>query len=161
MSISYGYFFKRLSITKDVSAVDDACLYFETQAEEARGFLDIQGRRYTEILSKINAEWEYRYGQSQEMQFMIDYMENELGQLKSKKAVEYTKLFGKLTDKMLMMHVDHDNDVLTLRERIQQLAFVQSRMDGICTALNSLQFKLQDLAALVSKGMEEVTVRVE
>jgi len=145
-------------VSKDISYIPDAVLYFEDELQSAKGDSRIVGN-----IEKASANMpgivELRYNQLQEIEAILEYLNIELRRLKSQHFRKYLENYQRaLSSRDCEKYVDGEADVIDFEKIINEFALLRNKWLGITKALDIKQWQLSNIIKLRVAGMEDATL---
>ena len=145
-------------VSKDISYIPDAVLYFEDELQSAKGDSRIVGN-----IEKASANMpgivELRYNQLQEIEAILEYLNIELRRLKSQHFRKYHENYQRaLSSRDCEKYVDGEADVIDFEKIINEFALLRNKWLGITKALDIKQWQLSNIIKLRVAGMEDATL---
>ena len=145
-------------ISKDISSIPDALVYYENELAEAKREVSIKGN-----VEKASANMpgivEQRFNQLQELEAILNYMNIELRRLRSsyfKKNLEnYQRA---LSSRDVEKYVDGEPDVVDYEKIINEFALMRNKWLGVLKGLDQKQWQLTNIVKLRVAGMEDASV---
>lgn len=145
-------------VSRDISKIPDAVLFFENELTDAR-----QEVRLTGNLEKAAASMpgtvEHRFGQLQEVEAILEYLNIELRRLKSKFFRQYLENYARaLSSRDVEKYVDGEVDVVDMEKIINEFALLRNKWLGITKALDQKQWQITNITKLRVAGMEDARI---
>ena len=145
-------------VSKDISYIPDAIEYFENELQDARTDSRISGN-----IEKASANMpgivELRYGQLQEIEAILEYLNIELRRLKSQHFRKYLENYQRaLSSRDCEKYVEGEADVVDFEKIINEFALLRNKWLGITKALDIKQWQLSNIIKLRVAGMEDATL---
>jgi len=145
-------------ISKDISHIPDAVAYYESELQAAR-----QDSRITGNIEKAAANMpgivEQRFGQLQEIEAILEYLNIELRRLKSRFFRKYLENYQRaLSSRDCEKFVDGEDDVIDFEKIINEFALIRNKWLGVTKALDQKQWMITNIVKLRVAGMEDATL---
>jgi hypothetical protein len=145
-------------ISKDISHIPDAVLYYEAELQAAKLDARIAG-----IIEKAAANMpgivEQRFNQLQEIEAILEYLNIELRRLRSQHFRKYLESYQRaLTSRDCEKFVDGEADVVDFEKIINEFALLRNKWLGIIKALDIKQWQLSNVIKLRTAGMEDASL---
>ena len=145
-------------VSKDISNIPDAIAYFEAELVAARNDSRIAGN-----IEKASASMpgivEQRFGQLQEIEAILEYLNIELRRLRSSLFRKYLETYQRaLTSRDVEKYVDGESDVVDMEKIINEFALLRNKWLGITKSLDIKQWQLSNIIKLRVAGMEDATI---
>ena len=145
-------------ISKDISSIPDALVYYENELAEAKREVSIKGN-----VEKASANMpgivEQRFNQLQEIEAILQYLNIELRRLRSKHFKKYLENYQRaLSSRDVEKYVDGESDVVDYEKIINEFALLRNKWLGITKALDQKQWQITNITKLRVAGMEDASV---
>jgi hypothetical protein len=145
-------------VLKDITLLPDAIEYYNDELGQAK--LDT---RITGNIEKAAANMpgivEHRFGQLQEIEAILEYLNIELRQLKSHHFRKYLENYQRaLSSRDCEKYVDGESDVVDMEKIINEFALLRNKWLGVTKALDVKQWQLSNVIKLRTAGMEDATL---
>jgi hypothetical protein len=145
-------------ISKDISHIPDAVLYYEAELQAAKLDARIAG-----VIEKAAANMpgivEQRFNQLQEIEAILEYLNIELRRLRSQHFRKYLESYQRaLTSRDCEKFVDGEADVVDFEKIINEFALLRNKWLGIIKALDIKQWQLSNVIKLRTAGMEDASL---
>ena len=145
-------------VSKDISYIPDAVLYFEAELQAARTDSHIVGN-IERAAANMPGIVELRYGQLQEIEAILEYLNIELRRLKSQHFRKYLENYQRaLSSRDCEKYVDGESDVVYFEKIINEFALLRNKWLGITKSLEIKQWQLSNIIKLRVAGMEDATL---
>ena len=145
-------------ISKDISFIPDAVVYFEGELEDARRDVKIHGN-IERASAGMPGIVEQRFSQLQEIEAILEYLNIELRRLRSQHFRKYLENYQRaLSSKDCEKYVDGEADVVDFEKIINEFALLRNKWLGITKALDIKQWQLSNVIKLRTAGMEDATL---
>lgn len=145
-------------ISRDISQIPDAIIYFESELEQARFEVKIKGS-----IEKAAAEMpgivEHRFNQLQEIEAILEYLNIELRRLRSFYFKKYLESYQRaLSSRDVEKYVDGESDIVDYEKVINEFALIRNKWLGLLKSLDQKQWQLTNIVKLRVAGMEDATI---
>lgn len=145
-------------VSKDISYIPDAVIYYEAELQEAKNDSRITGN-----IEKASASMpgivELRYSQLQEIEAILEYLNIELRRLKSQHFRKYLENYQRaLSSRDCEKYVEGESDVVDFEKIINEFALLRNKWLGITKALDIKQWQLSNIIKLRVAGMEDASL---
>ena len=145
-------------ISKDISSIPDALVYYENELAEAQREVSIKGN-----VEKASANMpgivEQRFNQLQELEAILNYMNIELRRLRSSYFKKYLENYQRaLSSRDVEKYVDGEPDVVDYEKIINEFALMRNKWLGVLKGLDQKQWQLTNIVKLRVAGMEDASV---
>jgi len=137
----------------------DALDYFYSEYEVAQKELHPEsGSRIGDLAVRIPGMIEHRYGQLQELESILKFLEIQCERALMDKKKHYFEHYNRqLTERVAQQYAEVEPEVIVLREFIQQVALVRNMFLGISKGLDSLHYQIGHIIQLRKAGIEDAT----
>lgn len=145
-------------ITKDISTIPDAVDYYNQELDEAKKQIGIRGR--IEIAAAdMPAIVETRFGQLQEIEAILEYLNIELRRLRSSHFRKYVENYQRaLSSRDAEKFVDGESDVIDFEKIINEFALLRNKWLGIIKGLDIKQWQLSNIVKLRTAGLDDASI---
>jgi hypothetical protein len=145
-------------ISKDISYIPDAVLYYEAELQVAKADARIAGN-IEKAAASMPGIVEQRFGQLQEIEAILEYLNIELRRLRSQHFRKYLESYQRaLTSRDCEKYVDGESDVVDFEKIINEFALLRNKWLGITKALDIKQWQMSNIIKLRVAGMEDASL---
>jgi hypothetical protein len=145
-------------ISKDISNIPDAAVYFESELMEAKKECKISGN-VERAAAAMPGVVEQRFGQLQEIEAILEYLNIELRRLKSQHFRKYLENYQRaLSSRDCEKYVEGESDVVDFEKIINEFALLRNKWLGITKALDQKQWQITNIVKLRVAGMEDASL---
>jgi hypothetical protein len=145
-------------ISKDISFIPDAVIFFEDELIEAREEVKLRGNLEKQSASMPGVV-EHRFNQLQEIEAILEYLNIELRRLKSGFFRKYLENYQRqLSSRDCERFVEGEADVVDMEKIINEFALLRNKWLGITKALDQKQWQITNITKLRVAGMEDATI---
>ena len=145
-------------ISKDISYIPDAVLYYEAELQAAKADARIAGN-IEKAAANMPGVVEQRFGQLQEIEAILEYLNIELRRLRSQHFRKYLENYQRaLTSRDCEKYVDGESDVVDFEKIINEFALLRNKWLGITKALDIKQWQVSNIIKLRVAGMEDASL---
>jgi len=145
-------------VSKDISYIPDAVVYFEAELQAAKNDGRITGN-IEKAAANMPGIVEQRYSQLQEIEAILEYLNIELRRLKSQHFRKYLENYQRaLSSRDCEKYVEGESDVVDFEKIINEFALLRNKWLGITKALDIKQWQLSNIIKLRVAGMEDATL---
>jgi hypothetical protein len=145
-------------ISKDISNIPDAAVYFESELMEAKKECKISGN-VERAAAAMPGVVEHRFGQLQEIEAILEYLNIELRRLKSQHFRKYLENYQRaLSSRDCEKYVEGESDVVDFEKIINEFALLRNKWLGITKALDQKQWQITNIVKLRVAGMEDASL---
>jgi hypothetical protein len=145
-------------VSKDISFIPDAVDFFKSELEDARIECRITGN-VEKAAAAMPGIVEQRYGQLQEIEAILEYLNIELRRLKSQHFRKYLENYQRaLSSRDCEKFVEGEADVIDFEKIINEFALLRNKWLGITKALDQKQWQITNIIKLRVAGMEDASI---
>ena len=145
-------------VSRDISKIPDAILYFENELATARFEVKIKGS-VEKAASELPGVVEQRFNQLQEIEAILEYLNIELRRLRSSYFKKYLENYQRaLSSRDVEKYVDGEADVVDYEKIINEFALLRNRWLGVLKALDQKQWQITNIVKLRVAGMEDASI---
>jgi len=145
-------------IAKDISNIPDAVDHFESELQEAKQEVKIFGN-LEKSAADLPGVVEQRFGQLQEIEAILEYLNIELRRLKSSHFRKYLETYQRaLSSRDCEKFVEGEADVVDFEKIINEFALLRNKWLGITKGLDQKQWQITNIVKLRIAGMEDASI---
>jgi hypothetical protein len=145
-------------VSKDIGKIPDAVLFFENELEDARQEVRLFGN-LEKAAAGMPGTVEHRFGQLQEIEAILEYLNIELRRLKSSFFRKYLEGYARaLSSRDCEKYVDGESDVVDMEKIINEFALLRNKWLGITKGLDQKQWQITNITKLRVAGMEDARI---
>jgi hypothetical protein len=145
-------------IAKDISHIPNAVAYFEQELVEAREEVKLRGN-VEKASASMPGVVEQRFGQLQEIEAILEYLNIELRRLKSGFFRKYLENYQRaLSSRDCERYVEGEADVVDMEKIINEFALLRNKWLGVIKALDQKQWQITNIVKLRVAGMEDASI---
>jgi hypothetical protein len=145
-------------VSRDISEIPNAILYFEDELETARLEVKLKGN-IERAAAEMPGIVEHRFNQLQEIEAILEYLNIELRRLRSSFFKKYLENYQRaLSSRDVEKYVDGEADVVDYEKIINEFALVRNKWLGVLKALDQKQWQITNVVKLRVAGMEDATL---
>ena len=145
-------------VSRDISKIPDAILYFESELLEARKEVKLKGN-IERAAAEMPGTIEHRFNQLQEIEAILEYLNIELRRLRSSFFKKYLENYQRaLSSRDCEKYVDGEADVVDYEKIINEFALIRNKWLGILKALDQKQWQITNIVKLRVAGMEDASL---
>jgi hypothetical protein len=145
-------------IAKDISNIPDAVLYFESELTDARRETKLVGN-VEKAAATMPGIVEQRFGQLQEIEAILEYLNIELRRLKSQHFRKYLENYQRaLSSRDCDRFVEGEADVVDFEKIINEFALLRNKWLGVIKGLDQKQWQITNIIKLRVAGMEDASI---
>ena len=145
-------------VAKDISFIPDAVDYYNAELLEAKTEVRISGN-IEKAAANMPGVVEQRFGQLQEIEAILEYLNIELRRLKSQHFRKYLEAYQRaLSSRDCEKFVEGEADVVDFEKIINEFALLRNKWLGITKALDQKQWQITNIVKLRVAGMEDASL---
>jgi hypothetical protein len=145
-------------IAKDISYIPDAVDYYNTELIDAKTECRITGN-LEKAAANMPGVVEQRFGQLQEIEAILEYLNIELRRLRSQHFRKYLENYQRaLSSRDCEKFVEGEADVVDFEKIINEFALLRNKWLGITKALDQKQWQITNIVKLRVAGMEDASL---
>jgi len=145
-------------VSKDVNNIPAAIAYYEAELLQAKTETNITGR-IEKASSIMPALVETRFGQLQEIEAILEYLNIELRRLRASHFRRYVENYQRqLSSRDAEKFVDGEADVVDFEKIINEFALLRNKWLGIIKGLDIKQWQLSNIVKLRTAGLDDATI---
>ena len=145
-------------IVQDIGNIPDFISFYEEELKEARKDVAIHGI-VEKSIRNLPGITELRYGQLQEIEAVLNYMNIQLKRIRQKYFRKYLEGYNKqLSSRDADKYVDGEDDVINYETLMNEVALMRNKWLGILKGLDVKQWNLGHIVRLRAAGMEDISI---
>jgi hypothetical protein len=145
-------------VSQNLTAIPDFINYYELELVNARKQVGIYGRVEKNI-TDLPGVTEERFGQLQEIEAVLNYLNIELRKLRRKFFQKYLEGYNRvLSSRDAEKYVDGEQEVVDYEIMINEVALLRNKFLGIMKGLENKSYGLNNIVKLRCAGMEDVII---
>ena len=145
-------------VSRDISKIPDAILYFEKELQDARQECKLVGN-VEKSAAAMPGIVEHRFNQLQEIEAILNYLNIELRRLRSSFFKKYLENYQRaLSSRDVEKYVDGEADVVDYEKIINEFALMRNKWLGVLKALDQKQWQITNIVKLRVAGMEDAAL---
>ena len=145
-------------VSADISNVPDCIVWYEDQLENARIECGLKGN-LEKNASALPGIVEKRFGQLQEIEAILEYLNIELRRTRTKFFKKYLENYQRaLSSRDVEKYVDGEADVVDYEKIINEFALLRNKWLGITKGLDQKQWQITNIVKLRVAGMEDASI---
>lgn len=143
-------------VTEDPSQLAEFMNHYEVEYLKARHEAKIEGSLEQQLMM-LPGIVDYRYGQLQEIEYVLKYFNIQLSKIRSQVFRNFTEKYNRaLGSREAEKYCDHDTDVVNMETIVNEIAFIRNRWLGLLKAFEYKHFQLSNVVKLRIATMEDV-----
>ena len=145
-------------VSRDISKIPDAVVYFENELNSARQECKLSGN-VERAAAAMPGIVEHRFNQLQEIEAILNYLNIELRRLRSSYFKKYLENYQRaLSSRDVEKYVDGEADVVDYEKIINEFALMRNKWLGVLKALDQKQWQITNVVKLRVAGMEDASL---
>lgn len=145
-------------VSKDISQIPDAIAYFQQELVLAKKDCHVSGL-IERVSGNMPAVVETRFGQLQEIEAILEYLNIELRRLRSQHFRSYLENYQRsLSSRDCDKFVDGEADVVDFEKIINEFALLRNKWLGIIKGLDTKAFQINNIVRLRVAGLEDASL---
>ena len=145
-------------VSADISNVPDCIVWYEDQLENAKMECGLKGN-LEKNASALPGIVEKRFGQLQEIEAILEYLNIELRRTGTKFFKKYLENYQRaLSSRDVERYVDGEADVVDMEKIINEFALLRNKWLGILKGLDQKQWQITNITKLRVAGMEDASI---
>jgi len=150
MAVSYS------DVIRDLRLIPDFIDYHQSELADARKDVQIAGILERK-LSRLPGVTELRFGQLQEIEAVLNYLNIQLRKIRKKHFVKYLEHYNRaLSSREAEKYVDGEDEVIDYESIINEVALIRNQYLGILKGLETQSFMLGHITRLRTAGLEDI-----
>lgn len=142
-------------IKNDKSKVDDFIALYTKEYEEAKNDIKITGNLIG-VAQKMPMLFEKRYAQFEDINSIVDLLETDLKQIRSKHFKTYNEHYARtLSSRDIEKYIDGEVDVVDGSILLNSVVLLRNKFAGITKALDSKQYQISNIVKLKVAGLDD------
>lgn len=142
-------------IKNDKSKVDDFIALYTKEYEEAKNDIKITGNLIG-VAQKMPMLFEKRYAQFEDINSIVDLLETDLKQIRSKHFRTYNEHYARtLSSRDIEKYIDGEVDVVDGSILLNSVVLLRNKFAGITKALDSKQYQISNIVKLKVAGLDD------
>jgi len=145
-------------VTQDIGNIPDAILWYENELGEARKETRLFGNLEKQA-ANLPGIVEERFGQLQEIEAILEYLNIELRRTRSKFFKQYLENYQRaLSSRDVEKYVDGEADVVDFEKIINEFALLRNKWVGVMKGIDMKQWQITNITKLRVAGMEDASI---
>ena len=150
------FYYKITTEENGLSVIVDAIEFYEKEIQDAKTTLNLKNKNLKDVSRDLGSWTEYYYGQFQDLEMIIKWLELQLERARSNHYRNYTNLKNRAyTDRQIEKLIDGEQDVYDFNLLVNQVALTRNKLSGIMKALEAMNYQLSNITKLITAGMED------
>jgi len=145
-------------VTQDIGNIPDAILWYENELGEARKETRLFGNLEKQA-ANLPGIVEERFGQLQEIEAILEYLNIELRRTRSKFFKQYLENYQRaLSSRDVEKYVDGEADVVDFEKIINEFTMLRNKWLGVMKGIDMKQWQITNITKLRVAGMEDASI---
>jgi len=145
-------------VADDVTNIIDCIAYFEKELIDAKHECKIKGN-LERSSAALPGTTEHRFSQLQEVEAILEHLNIDLRQERSKVFRKYLEHYNKqLSSRDAEKYVDGEDSVINLTRLTNQFSLLRNQYLGILKGLESKSYQLNNIVKLRAAGLEDIVI---
>lgn len=145
-------------VSRDLTKIPDACEYYERELVVAKSEVKLRGS-IDKAASELPGIIEHRYGQLQELEGILEYLNIELRKLRSSFYRKYLENYQRaLSSRDVEKYIDGENDIVDYEKIINEFALIRNKWLAIMKGLDQKQWQITNIVKLRVAGLDDASV---
>ena len=141
-----------------MGAIPDFIAHFEDELLQARKEVGISGL-VEKSIKELPAVTEIRFGQLQEVEAVLNYLNIQLRKIRRKHFTNYLENYNRaLSSNDATKYVDGEDDVVDMTKIINDFALIRNQWLSITKGLDQKQWQITNIVKLRVAGMEDADI---
>lgn len=146
-------------VTQDISEITNCIEFFESELEKARFELTLKNKSIEKHASELPGIVEHRFGQLQEIEAILEFLNIELNKTKSFKFKEFLEKYNRaLTSRDAEKYAEGDLEVVELAHIVNEFALLRNKYLGLLKGIDNKQWQITNIVKLRVAGMEDASI---
>lgn len=153
------WYYRVTADQKDLTPLVDCLEYFEKEYEMAKDEVKIQGS-IEQAAARIPGIVEHRWSQLQEIEAILVWMDNQVKKAHQQAFKKFLEHYNRqLSSRDAQLYADADDQVLELKEILNQVSLIRNKYIGIMKALETKQYQINNITKLRAAGLEDTLIK--
>jgi uncharacterized protein YfdQ (DUF2303 family) len=145
-------------VSRNLSKIPDCVAYFDLELIEAKKQCKIYGN-LERAAASLPGIVEERFGQLQQLEAILEYLNIELRRLRSKTFRKFLENYNRaLSSNDATKYVDGEDDVVDMTKIINDFALIRNQWLSITKGLDQKQWQITNIVKLRVAGMEDADI---
>lgn len=145
-------------VREDLTNIVDAIAYYDAQLDSAKYETAIKGN-LEKLSQEIPGVVSYRFGQLQEVEAILEYLNIELRRIHREKYRKFLEHYNKtLSSRDADKFAEGEPEYTNMEHLVNEFALVRNRYLALMKGLDAKQYQLNNLTRLRVAGMEDITL---
>lgn len=145
-------------VVANLGELPAAINYYSNEIDRAAKETRLLGRIET-ACQEISGNMAERYGQLQEVEAILKYLNIQYDKTRSRHYKKYLETYNReLSDRAIEKYLDGTDEVVEMAELVNEMALVRNRYLGIIKSLEIKNYQVGHIVRLRSAGLEDATL---
>jgi len=145
-------------ISKDISQIPAATVFYESELLQAKLECKISGN-VEKAVAAMPGIVEKRFGQIQEIEAILEYLNIEHRRLRSKHFRKYQETYARvLSSRDCEKYVDGESEIVDFDLLINEIALLRNKWLAVSKGLDQKSYALSNIVRLRTAGMEDASL---
>lgn len=145
-------------VSQDISQIPAAITYYETELATARYECKLSGN-IEKAAAALPGIVELRFGQLQEIEAILEYLNIEARRTRSKHFRKYLEGYQRaLSSRDCEKYVDNEPEVVGYDKLINEFALLRNKWLSIIKAIDQKQWQITNIVKLRVAGIEDASI---
>lgn len=145
-------------IVEDINNLPAFLSYYETELLQAKKECGIYGS-IEKNLSSLPGVTEHRFGQLQEIEAVLNYLNIQLRKVRRKHFQKYLEHYQRaLSSRDVEKYVDGEEEVVEVELLINEVSLLRNKYLGIMKGLDSKNFQIGSITRLRIAGLDDASI---
>jgi len=146
------------AIKQDLTKFPEAIIFYENEYLQAKEEVKLKGN-LEQNAAELPGVFEYRFGQLQDIESILEYFNIEMEKAKSTHFRQYLESYDRSLKKSeIDVYISGEDDIVQFRHLINEIALVRNKYLGLTGALDKKNWNIGHIVKLRSAGLEDVSV---
>lgn len=144
-------------IQQDLSKLADAIVFFERELDDAKKECKLYGS-IEKAAAAMPGQMEHRFGQLQEIESILEYLNIQLRKIRSKHFRKYLENYQRsLSSRDCEKFVDGEAEVIDQELLINEFALLRNKWIGLIKAFDQKSFSISNIIKLRAVGIDDAS----
>jgi hypothetical protein len=145
-------------VSQDIGRIPDAITYYEAELVPARQECKLRGN-IEKAAAALPGIVELRFGQLQEIEAILEFLNIELRRTRSKHFRKYLENYQRaLSSRDCERYVDNEAEVVGYEKLINEFALLRNKWLSIIKAIDQKQWQITNIVKLRVAGIEDASI---
>lgn len=145
-------------VSQDITKIPDAITHYEAELSVARYECKLSGN-IEKAAAALPGIVELRFGQLQEIEAILEFLNIELRRTRSKHFRKYLESYQRaLSSRDCERYVDGEPEVIDYEKLINEFALLRNKWLSIIKAIDQKQWQITNIVKLRVAGIEDASI---